>query len=78
MKIQLTDNKLGRKRNFRFMSILYSFFFERVLEFGPRVDIVLNGPRDPAIAWCTEVMRQQGRGRVPTPYNDDFFFWWSR
>jgi hypothetical protein len=25
-----------------------------------------------------EVMRRQGAGRVVTPYNDDFFFWWQR
>jgi hypothetical protein len=23
-------------------------------------------------------MRQLGGGIVPTPYNDDFFFWWCR
>jgi hypothetical protein len=23
-------------------------------------------------------MRQQGGGRVSTPYNDDFFFWWRQ
>jgi hypothetical protein len=28
--------------------------------------------------WWTEVMRQQGGGRVPTPYNDGFFYWWRR
>jgi hypothetical protein len=78
MKSQLTDCKLGRKRNFRFVSILCSFFFEQVPGLGPRVEIVLHGPRDPAMAWWTEVMRWQGGGRVPTPYNDEFFFWWSR
>jgi hypothetical protein len=23
-------------------------------------------------------MRRLGGGRVPTPYNDEFFFWWCR
>jgi hypothetical protein len=30
------------------------------------------------MAWWTEVMRQLGDGRVPTPCNDEFFFWWHR
>jgi hypothetical protein len=29
------------------------------------------------VQW-TEMMRWQGGGRVPTPYNDDFFHWWRR
>jgi hypothetical protein len=76
MKIQLTECKQGRKRNFVFVFILCSFFFGRVLGLGPRVHIVLHGPRDPAMAWWTEVMRLLGGGRVPTPYNDEFLFWW--
>jgi hypothetical protein len=77
MKIQLTDCKQGRKRNFGFTSILCSFFFEQVPGLGPRVEIVLHGPHDPAMARWTEVMRRLGGGRVPTPYNDEFFFWWQ-
>jgi hypothetical protein len=76
MKSQLADYKLGRKRKFDFTSILCSFFFERVPRLGPRVYIILCGPRDIAMAWWTEVMRCQGGGRVPKPYNDGFFFWW--
>jgi hypothetical protein len=30
------------------------------------------------MAWWTDVMRRLGGGRVPTPYNDEFFFWWRR
>jgi hypothetical protein len=56
MKSQLTDCKLGIKRNFWFMSIPCSFFFEQVLGLGPRVDIVLHGPHDPSMARQTEVM----------------------
>jgi hypothetical protein len=43
---------------------------------GPRVEIILRGPRDPTMARWIEVMRPQEGGRVPTPYNDDFFYWW--
>jgi hypothetical protein len=50
MKGQLTKCKQGGKRNFRFASILCSFFFESVLGLGPRVEIILRGPRDPAMA----------------------------
>jgi hypothetical protein len=78
MKGQLTECKQGSKRNFRFASILCSFFFERVPGLGPRVEILPREPRDPAMARWIEVMRRQGGGRVSTPYNDDFFFWWRR
>jgi hypothetical protein len=78
MKSQLTDWKLGRKRNFGLASILCSYFFNRVLGLGPRVEIILCGPLDPAMARWTEVMRWKGGGRVPTPYNDDLFLWWIR
>jgi hypothetical protein len=74
MKSQLTECKQGSKRNFEFASILCSFFFERVPGLGPRVDIIPCGPCDIAMAQWIEVMRRQGGGRVPTPYNDDFFF----
>jgi hypothetical protein len=49
IKRQLIDFKQGRKRKLRFISILSSFIFERVLGLGPRVDIVLHGLCDPTI-----------------------------
>jgi hypothetical protein len=77
MKSQLIECKQGSKRNFGFASILCSFFFDRVLGLGPRVEILPRGPRDPSMARWTEVMRWQGGGRVSTPYNEDFFYqWW--
>ena len=30
------------------------------------------------MAWWTKVMRWKGGGRVPTPYNEDLFYWWRR
>jgi hypothetical protein len=78
MKSQLMDCKQGRKRNFGFASILCSFFFEWVPGLSPRVEIIPHGPRDPSMSWWTDVMRRLGGGRVPTPYNDEFFFWWRR
>jgi hypothetical protein len=78
MKSQLTKCKHASKRNFMFNSILCIFFFEQVLGLGPRVKILPRGPCDPAMALWTKVMRQQGVGRVPTPYNEDLFYWWQQ
>jgi hypothetical protein len=30
------------------------------------------------MARLIEVMRRQRGGRVPTPYNEDFLYWWQR
>jgi hypothetical protein len=74
MKSQFTECKKGGKINFGFASILCSFIFELILGLGPRVKILPRGPHDPTMAWWTKVMRRRG-GRVPTPYNKDFFYW---
>jgi hypothetical protein len=50
MKIQFTECKQEGNRNFGFASILCSFFFEWVPGLGPRVEILLRGPRNPAMA----------------------------
>jgi hypothetical protein len=67
MKIQLTDCKLGRMRNFGFTSILCSFFFERVPILSPRVEINPHGQCDPTMSQWTNVMRRLGGSRVPMP-----------
>ena len=43
MKHQISECKAGRVWNFRFNSILSTFFFERVLGLIPRVDVPLHG-----------------------------------
>jgi len=73
-KSQLAYCKHGRKINFRFASIMCSFFFERVPGLIPRVDIIPHGPRNPTMSRWTDLMRWIGGGRVSTPYNDEFFF----
>ena len=78
MKSQLTNCKIGRMRNFGFASILCSFFFKRVPYIIPRVEFLPHDIRDPSMPRWTEVMRWLGGGRVPTPYNDEFFHWWQR
>jgi hypothetical protein len=40
--------------------------------------MILHGPHDPTMSRWTDVMRWLGGGRVPTPYNDEFLFWWHR
>jgi len=70
--------KQGGKRNYEFASIFCSFFFKRVPGLGPRVEILPRGPHNLAMARWTEVMRWQGGGRVSTPYNEEFFYWWRR
>ena len=47
MKQQLNDCKMGRVWNFRFGSILSTFFFEWVPRLSPRVNIAPHGVRDP-------------------------------
>jgi hypothetical protein len=42
------------------------------------VEILPRGPRNLSMAQWTEVMRREGGGRVATPYNEDFFFWWRQ
>jgi hypothetical protein len=78
MKSQFTEWKQGSKRNFRFSSIMCIFFLEKVPVLGPRVEIILCGPHDPAMARWTALLRRQRGGRVPTPYNHDFFLWWRQ
>jgi hypothetical protein len=78
MKRQLIDYKQGRKRKFSSMSILFIFFLEWVPGLSPKVEIIPHRPCDPSMSWWTEVMRLLGSGRVPTPYNDEFFLWWCR
>ena len=54
------------------------FFFKRVLGLSPRVDVPLNGVRDPAQRCWADVMRRLGGGRVANPYLVDFFSWWQQ
>lgn len=78
MKSQLMDCKQGIKRNFKFASILCSFFFEWVPCLSPSVEIIPHRPCDPAMSRWTDAMRRLEGGRVPTPFNNEFFFWWHQ
>ena len=73
MKHYLNECKVGRVQNFRFSSILSTFFFERVLGLSPRVDVTLHGVRDPAQQCWVDAMCRLGGGRVSNPYPADFF-----
>jgi hypothetical protein len=78
IKSKLTNCKLDRMRNFRFASILCSFFFERVTSLSPIVEVITHDLHGPAMSWWTKVMWKLGGGMVLTPYNDDFFHWWQQ
>ena len=63
-KHQLNECKVGRIQNFRFSSILSTFFFERVLGLCPRVEVPLHGVRDPSQRHWVDAMHKLGGGRV--------------
>ena len=65
-------------RNFKFSSILSTFFFECVQGLSPRVDVPFHGVQDPVQRCWEEAMRRLGGGRVSNPYLSDFFPWWRR
>jgi len=78
MNRHMMDCKQGEKRNFRFASILCRFFFEWVPRLIPRVEITPHEPHYPPMSRWIDMMRLLGGGRVLTPYNDEFFFWWHQ
>jgi hypothetical protein len=78
MKRWLNDCKLGRMSNFRFASILCSFFFERVPSLSPRVEVIPHDLCDPTMSQWNEVMQWLGGGSMPTPYNNELFHWRRR
>ena len=69
---------MGRVRNFRFGSILSTFFFEWVLGLSPRVEIAPHGVWDLAQHHWANVMCRLGGSRVANPYPVEFFPWWWR
>jgi hypothetical protein len=78
MKRQLTDCRLWTQRNFRFRTILCSFFFERVHSFSPQVVVLGHQASLPAVCRWAVLLPRQGGGRTNESFNDDFFSWLSR
>jgi len=77
LKSQLTSIKKGQAKNFRYGTILCSFF-ERVPALHPRVSISINTPRDPRMGRWVDLMKRLGGGDVPQhAFDDDFFSWWE-
>jgi hypothetical protein len=78
MKRQLTNCHLRTHRNFRFGTILCSFFFERVLSFCPRVVVQGHQASLPVVCRWAVLLLRQGGGRTNESFDDDFFAWLSR
>jgi hypothetical protein len=78
MKRQLTDCRQWTQMNFRFGTILCSFFFERVPSFSPRVAVREHQASFPAVCRWAVLLPRQGFGRTVESFDDDFFAWLSR
>jgi hypothetical protein len=74
MKTQLTKCKNGDLKQFRYGSILVSFFLERVPHLCLQVEWGIPAPRDLRIKrWC-DLMARHIAGPI-IKYNDEFFDW---
>jgi hypothetical protein len=74
MKRQLTKCRRGNLKQFRYRSIVVSFFLERVPLLLLQVDWGLPAPRDPRMMrWCN-LMVQHVVGPI-IKYNYSFFDW---
>jgi hypothetical protein len=74
MKIQLTKCKKGDLNQFGYMSILVSFFLERVPHLLLQVEWGIMTPQDPRMKrWCNLMARHVASPIVK--YNDVLFDW---
>jgi hypothetical protein len=78
MKRQLTECRIREHRNFRFGTILCSFFFERVPSLSPRETIRGHEATLPALCRWATLLPRQGGGRTIEAFDDKFFDWWSQ
>jgi hypothetical protein len=78
MKSQLTVCRQRTHRNFRFGTILCSFFFKRVPCFSPRLIVRGHLATFPALCRWATLLPRQGGGRIVEAFNDKFFSWLSR
>ena len=79
MKSQLTSIQKGQTKNFRYGTILCSFFFEKDPGLHPRVSVSISRPRDPWMGRWDDLMKHLGGKDVPrTAFDDEFFSWWEQ
>jgi hypothetical protein len=78
MKRQLTECRIQEHRNFKFGTILCSFFFERIPSLSPQETIRGHEASLPAICRWAALLPRQGGGRTIQAFYDKFFDWWSR
>jgi hypothetical protein len=77
MKRQLTDCRQRTHSNFRFKTILCSFFFEGVPSFSPRVVVRGHLASFPTVCRWAVLLSRQGGGRTVESFDVDFFAWLS-
>jgi hypothetical protein len=78
MKRQLTECRGWNNKNFGFGTILFSFFFERVLSLSPREIIQGHVASFQVVCRWATLLTQQGGGRTIEAFDDNCFDWWSR
>ena len=72
---QLLYCRIGRKKNFGYVSILVAFFFKRILALSPTVTLPPFPPHDPRIMQVGDVFLHKGGVEVQGVYDDDFYMW---
>jgi hypothetical protein len=77
MKRQLIDCRLRTQRNFRFRTVLCSFFFERVPSFSPRVVVEGHQVSLPSMCIWVVLLPRQGGRRTNESFDGVFFTWLS-
>lgn len=78
MKSHLSSIQKGQTKNFRYGTILCSFF-EKVPGLHPRVLASISSPRDPQMGRWADLMKCLGGGDVlRTAFDDEFFSWWEQ
>ena len=75
MKKQLSDCRIGKKKNFVYVSILVAFLFKRVPSLILAVTLPPYPPRDPRITWWGDVFLRWGGGEIQGDYYGDFYAW---
>ena len=77
MKKQLTDCRRRTNKNFRFGTMLCTFFLERVSSLSPRETV--RGHITSFLALCRweALLPRQGVGRLEEAFDDKLFDWWA-
>jgi hypothetical protein len=72
MKRQLTECRQHTNKNFRFGTILWSFFFERMPSLSPREIVRGHVASFPTVSRWETLLPRQGGGRTIEAFDDNF------